>query len=98
MGVLIDRFCRRNLIAAMLGIWSAACVATTFATSYLHLMVTRAVVGMSESAAGSGGLSMIADLFPPRYRPAATGIFQTAVPLGTIICFTVIAWVASEYG
>lgn len=98
MGLLIDRVNRRNLCAAMLGLWSAACAATGFAASYFHLMIARAAVGASESAGASSGLSMIADIFPKRLRPVATALFQSAMPLGTILCFTVIAWVGAEYG
>lgn len=98
MGLLIDRVNRRNLCAAMLGLWSAACAATGFAASYVHLMLARAAVGATESAGASSGLSMIADVFPKRLRPVATALFQSAMPLGTILCFTVIAWVGAEYG
>lgn len=98
MGLLIDRYNRRNLCAVMLGIWSAACAATGFAASYLHLMLARAAVGASESAGASSGLSIIADIFPPRLRPVATALFQSAIPLGTILCFTAVAWVGAEYG
>jgi MFS family permease len=98
MGLLIDRVSRRNLCAAMIGVWSAACAATGLATGYIQLMIARAAVGAAESAGTSSGLSMIADIFPKRLRPAATALFQAGVPLGTILCFTVIAWVAAQYG
>lgn len=98
MGLLIDRVSRRNLCAAMLGVWSAACAATGLASSYLHLMAARVAVGASESAGTASGLSMIADIFPQRLRPVATGLFQAALPLGTILCFTVIAWVGEHHG
>lgn len=98
MGLLIDRVNRRNLCAIMLSLWSAACAATGFAASYLHLMIARAAVGATESAGASSGLSMLADIFPQRLRPVATALFQSAIPIGTILCFTVIAWVGAEYG
>ena len=98
MGFLLDRYNRRNIISGMLALWSAACAATGFASTYLHLVVSRAAIGVAESGAASGGLSMIADLFPSRWRPVATGIFQSATPVGTILCFTVVAWIAAQFG
>jgi MFS family permease len=98
MGLLIDRANRRNLSALMLGLWSAACTATGFAANYPFLMIARAAVGASEASNAASGLSMIADIFPARLHPVATALYQSAIPTGAIVCFTVIAWVGAEHG
>lgn len=98
MGLLLDRYSRKTIIAGMLAIWSTACAATGFAGTYLHLMFARGAVGAAESAPASGCLSIIADIFPARLRPVATSLFQGSTPIAAILCFTVITWVAVDHG
>lgn len=98
IGLMVDRVNRRTLCATMLGIWSAACALCGVATSYVQLLVARAAVGATEAGGSSTGLSMIADLFPARLRPVATAVFQAGLPIGTILSFTMVAYVAGEYG
>ena len=98
IGLMVDRVNRRTLCAAMLGIWSAACALCGVASSYAQLLVARAAVGATEAGGSSTGLSMIADLFPARLRPVATAVFQTGLPIGTILSFTYVAYVAGQFG
>lgn len=98
MGLAVDRWNRRNLLAAMLLVWSGLTALGGFARSYLHLVAIRMVVGASESACTPASLSMISDLFPREKRTTAVALFETANALGAIICFVAGGYIAAAHG
>src|SRR5205823_11463567 len=60
-GYLADRFSKRHVIAVSLLVWSAVTWATGQVTSYEQLLVTRAVMGVSEAFYIPAALALIAD-------------------------------------
>lgn len=81
-GFCADRFSRRNLLLGAGVLWSVGSVATAFAHDYQSMILTRMMVGASEAFLFPAGMSMVADLFPPRRLPAATTTFLISPYLG----------------
>lgn len=83
MGVLVDRVSRKILIAAGVTIWSLFTVGSGLASSYAHLLVARAGVGVGEATLGPGAYSLIADYFPKERLARALSVFGIGVVLGS---------------
>jgi EmrB/QacA subfamily drug resistance transporter len=70
-----DRFGRRRLFAAGLGLFVAASVACALATSIGWLIVARAIQGASGAIVQPLAISLLSAAFPPERRGQAIGIF-----------------------
>jgi len=98
VGMLADRVNRSRLLAAILFIWSAMTAACGLAASFISLLVARASVGASESAASPICMALVAEYFPSRKRSTPIGIFFLSGSFGTILAFGIGGWVVEEYG
>ncbi len=85
MGVLGDRYNRRRLLSFGVALWSVATVGTAFATGYYDMFLWRALLGIGEASYGIIAPSLLADLFPPKYRGRVMGLYFLALPLGGAI-------------
>ena len=84
-GYLADRFSRRHVIAGSLMVWSAVTWATGQANSYEELLITRAVMGISEAFYIPAALALIADYHVGSTRSRAVGMHQMGIYAGVII-------------
>lgn len=84
-GYLADRFSRRHVIAASLLVWSAVTWATGHVTTFEQLLVTRAVMGISEAFYIPAALALIADYHLGATRSRAVGLHQMGIYTGIII-------------
>ncbi|MCU0917822.1 MAG: MFS transporter [Planctomycetes bacterium] len=84
-GYLADRFSRRHVIAASLIVWSAVTWATGHVATYDQLLVTRAVMGISEAFYIPAALALIADYHLGPTRSRAVSFHQMGIYLGIII-------------
>ena len=84
-GYLADRFSRRHVIAVSLVIWSAITWATGQVTTYDQLLLTRAVMGISEAFYIPAALALIADYHRGHTRSRAVGLHQMGMYVGVII-------------
>jgi MFS family permease len=75
LGRMADVLPRRRVIIGGILIWSVATLWCGLARSFGELFLARSFVGIGEAALAPAATSMIADLFPPRRRGAATGVF-----------------------
>ncbi|MBH0237903.1 MFS transporter [Methylobrevis albus] len=82
-GRLADRVNRRRLIAAGVLLWSAATVACGFATDFFSFFAARLAVGAGEATLIPAASSLIIDLFAPRRRGTALGVFALGATFGT---------------
>ncbi|WP_165220172.1 spinster family MFS transporter [Aquisphaera insulae] len=98
MGWLGDRYNRRVLLAAGVGIWSIATVGTAFSTDLHHMFFWRALLGVGEASYGVIAPALIADLFPVSKRGRAMGIYYLALPIGTALGFVIAGQVATHWG
>jgi len=86
-GYLGDRLPRRFLIGAAVAVWSVATIGSGLATTFVMLLVARALTGVGEAGYGTVAPSFISDLFDPRERSRWLSVFYTAMPLGAALGF-----------
>lgn len=98
MGILADRLTRTRLLAALLTAWSLATAATGLATSYLQLVFARMALSVPEAGANPTAMSLIGDLFAPRWRSLAVTIYLSGAGVGAIICYSVGGLVVAQWG
>lgn len=95
---LADRYNRRNIIAAALGIWSAMTAMCGLAVGFWSLFLTRVGVGIGEAGGGPPSQSLISDYYPPERRGSALAVLGTMFPLGGLAGFLIGGWVTQFYG
>ena len=84
-GIIGDRFSKPLVICASLFGWSAVTWATGQATTYEHLLLTRAAMGLSEAFYIPTALALIADHHASATRSRAIGIHQIGIYLGVML-------------
>jgi len=84
-GYLADRFSRRHVIVGSLAVWSAITWATGHVRSYDELLLTRAVMGISEAFYIPAALALIADYHAGPTRSRAVGLHQMGIYFGVIL-------------
>jgi len=84
-GFLADRFGRRKVIGASLFVWSAVTWATGHVHTFDQMIVTRALMGISEACYIPAALALIVDFHPGPTRSRAIGIHQMAIYIGIMI-------------
>jgi predicted MFS family arabinose efflux permease len=98
LGRLVDSTNRRNLLAALLAIWSVMTAACGLARNFSMLVCARMVVGGAESGGSPASNSMISDLFPPNRRATAVAIFFLGPPAGATLSFLFGGAIAASFG
>jgi len=84
-GYLADRFSRSQLIIFSLIAWSAVTWLTGLATTYPELLLTRALMGVSEAFYLPAALALICDFHRDRTRALANGIHLSGVMIGSAL-------------
>jgi len=84
-GFVADRIGRHRVIAASLLVWSAVTWWTGHTTTFNELVVTRALMGISEAFYMPAALAFIADYHPGLTRSRAIGVHQTGIYVGQIL-------------
>jgi len=97
-GYLADRFGRRRVILASLGVWSAVTWLTAHASNYPQLLAARALMGVSEAFYLPAALALIADYHSERTRSLATGLHQSGLYTGIVIGGFGGGWAGQYYG
>jgi EmrB/QacA subfamily drug resistance transporter len=96
-----DRYGRRNLYAAGLGLFALASAACALAPSAGALIAARAVQGAGAALLMPLGLALLSAAFPPERRGAAIGIFSAitglAVASGPFVGGAVVEGLAWEW-
>src|ERR1043165_3890523 len=84
-GVLGDRIGRRRMLVAGMAIFGLASLISAFATTPDQLIWARAGMGIGAARILPGTLSIISNVFAPRERGKAIGLWAGAVGLGAAI-------------
>ncbi|QKJ33256.1 MFS transporter [Mucilaginibacter mali] len=95
-GFLADRFSRSRVIVTSLFIWSGVTLLTASATSFQGLLVSRALMGVSEACYLPAALALIADYHKGSTRSLAIGIHLAGVMIGQSLGFLG-GWIAEDY-
>lgn len=82
LGTLADRKHRPRLIALGLFIWSGATAASGLAQDFWQLAFARIFVAFGEATLTPAAVAMLADVFRPRQRSLAAGLYYLGVPIG----------------
>jgi MFS family permease len=84
-GMLADRWGRRGTMAVTILMYSVFTGLTALAQNWWHLAALRFFVGMGVGGEWAVAAAVVAEVFPPRARPAASGIFHASSVLGTYL-------------
>ncbi|HYV34699.1 MAG TPA: MFS transporter [Gemmataceae bacterium] len=82
LGTLADRRHRPRLIALGLLVWSAMTAASGLAYNFWQLGLARIFVAVGEATLTPAAIAMLCDVFPPKRRALATGLYYLGIPLG----------------
>lgn len=97
-GYLGDRMPRRLLIGAAVLLWSLATIASGLASTFLLLVIARALTGVGEAGYGTVAPAFISDLFKKEERSRMLAFFYTAMPLGAAAGFVLGGLLGDRYG
>ncbi|MDF1681672.1 MFS transporter [Ponticaulis sp.] len=95
---LADRSNRRNIIALALLVWSGATAVCGVTQNFWQLFLARMGVGIGEAGGTPPATSMISDLYAPRERAMALGIYTTGIGFGIMLGYIVGALVYANFG
>jgi MFS family permease len=98
LGRLADRWRRKWVLAAGVGLWSLLTFASGFATNFWTLFVLRLGVGVGEASCAPTATSLIGDLVRPGRRALAMSVFMLGLPIGLALSFFVSGAVAASHG
>lgn len=95
-GYLADRYSRSKVILFSLFVWSMVTWMTAYATSFNELLLTRALMGISEACYIPAALALIMDYHKGPTRSLATGIHMAGIMVGQSLGF-VGGWIAETH-
>ncbi len=81
-GLIADRVNRKWLIVTSLFVWSGVTLAMGYTTTFSHLYILRALMGISEALYIPAGLALIADYHQGKTRSLAVGVHMTGLYAG----------------
>jgi EmrB/QacA subfamily drug resistance transporter len=90
-----DRFGRRRVFVGGLGLFAAASAACALAPGAGWLIAGRAVQGAGAALVTPVALAMVSQVFPPKRRGWALGIFSSVIALG-VLCGPVVGGAVTE--
>lgn len=93
-----DRGNRRNILSLALAVWSGMTALSGLAMSFWHLLVARMGVGVGEAGGTPPATSMISDLYAPKERAFALGIYTSGIGLGILAGFMIGGYVYQAFG
>jgi predicted MFS family arabinose efflux permease len=95
---LADRYNRRNIIAAAVGLWSAMTALCGMASSFLMLFLARVGVGVGEAGGTAPAFSLVSDYVPAHKRATVFALLNTSVPAGVFAGMIIGGWVNASHG
>jgi MFS family permease len=97
-GALVDRLGARFMLAAALGLWSAAQLLAAFVATFWEFVGVRILLGIGESPQYPTSARVVADWFAQRERGLATGIWNCSSTLGNAIAIPLLTFLMLALG
>jgi len=94
-GFLADRYNRSRVIIGSLFVWSVVTWLTAHATTFEELLLTRALMGISEACYIPAALALIVDYHKGNTRSLAVGIHMGGIMIGQSLGF-IGGWLAEN--
>lgn len=82
LGILADKWVRKNIIAIGVSVWSVATLATGLVQNFTQLLAARGIVGVGEASYAPAATSLIADNYPVEKRAQASSTFHLGMFFG----------------
>src|SRR5262249_19097867 len=82
LGTVADRWNRPRLIAAGLFVWSALTAASGLAQNFWQMGLARFFIGVGEATLTPAAIAMLGDVFQPKQRALASGLYYLGIPIG----------------
>ena len=98
IAMLADRGNRRNILSIALAIWSGMTALSGLAQGFWQLMIARMGVGIGEAGGTPPATSIISDLYAPKERAFALGIYTSGIGLGILAGFVIGGYVYQAFG
>lgn len=95
-GYMADRFDRSKIIIGSLFVWSLVTWFTSLSVSFEKLLITRALMGISEAFYIPAAVALIVDWHGERTKSTAIGIHAAGMMFGQSLGF-VGAWLAEQH-
>lgn len=95
-GFLADRLGKVKMILGSLFVWSLVTWLTGYATTFEELLITRALMGISEACYIPAALALIMDYHRGPTRSLATGIHMAGIMAGQSLGF-IGGWIAENH-
>lgn len=95
---LIDRLGIRLSMGLFVAFWSLAAMLHGFAQNTLHLIILRALLGLSEAGNWPAGVKAIALWFPSHRRAFSLGVFDGGAAFGSVLAFPLMSTLTAYYG
>jgi MFS transporter, Spinster family, sphingosine-1-phosphate transporter len=97
-GYWADRAVRKTVVGIGVTIWSLATILTGLSTTFTHLFLSRAVVGIGEASYYPAGTSLLGDHFPKASRGRAMSIWAAGTAFGIAVGFVGGGIIAEHFG
>jgi MFS family permease len=97
-GLFGDRFARKNVVLASLGIWSAITCLTGMVRSASQLLFCRGLMGLAEAAYFPAALALLSDYHSRQTRSTAISVHQSGLYIGYLGGGALAGILAERYG
>jgi ACS family hexuronate transporter-like MFS transporter len=97
-GGVIDRLGTRAGYALAMVWWSLAAMAHALARGVMSFAAARFLLGAGEAGNFPASIKAVAEWFPKRERALATGIFNSATAVGTVVAYPLVGWLFLQWG
>jgi ACS family hexuronate transporter-like MFS transporter len=97
-GAVIDRLGTKVGYALCVAWWSVAEILHVFARGAMSLTLLRFALGAGEAGNWPAAVKAVAQWFPSKERPLASGIFNSGASVGAIVAPPLVAWLLLQFG
>src|SRR5262249_34720307 len=98
VGRIMDLLGVRKGFSLAVIVWSFAAMGHALARSVLGFGAARFALGLGESGSFPASIKAVAEWFPTKDRPLATGIFNSGTNIGAVVAPLVVPWITVTYG